>query len=336
MASPNLSEIITTTLRNRSGKAADNVSRNNALLARLREKGKRKPFDGGRTIVQEIEYNMNQTYQRYSGYEVLNIQPSDIFTAAEFPIRQAAVAVTISGLEEIQNSGKEQIINLLEGRIANAERTFANGLSYDIYGDGTQPGQITGLQALVSKTPTTGVVGGIDRSQWVFWRNQVRNSFGNGVTLGPQTVLSEFNNLALPLRRGADGTDLIVADQTVYGYYLQATQAIQRITDGGGAKEGFGFTGLKYFGSGKSIDLVLDGGFQGFSTDYIPVGGAPTGTAYFLNTDYLFYRPHARRDMVPLNPDRVSVNQDAMVKLVAWAGNMTMSNAFLQGVLTAS
>jgi hypothetical protein len=39
--------------------------------------------------------------------------------------------------------------------------------------------------------------------------------------------------------------------------------------------------------------------------------------------------------MVQLNPDRFSVNQDAMVKLIAVAGNMTMSNAFLQGVLHA-
>ena len=37
MPSPNLSEIVTTTLRNRSGKLADNVSRNNALLAKLRD-----------------------------------------------------------------------------------------------------------------------------------------------------------------------------------------------------------------------------------------------------------------------------------------------------------
>ena len=43
MASPNLSEIITTTLRNRSGKLADNVSDNNAILYRLRERGGSKP-----------------------------------------------------------------------------------------------------------------------------------------------------------------------------------------------------------------------------------------------------------------------------------------------------
>jgi hypothetical protein len=94
MASPNLSEIVTTTLRSRTGKLADNVTRNNALLARLRERGNVKPFSGGRTIVEEIEYAQNGTYKRYSGYEVLNIAPSDVFTAAEYPIRQSAVAVS--------------------------------------------------------------------------------------------------------------------------------------------------------------------------------------------------------------------------------------------------
>jgi hypothetical protein len=56
---------------------------------------------------------------------------------------------------------------------------------------------------------------------------------------------------------------------------------------------------------------------------------------YFLNTNYVHYRPHSDRNMVPLDPDRFSVNQDAMVKLIGWAGNMTLSNARLQGVLRA-
>lgn len=60
-------EIVATTLRNRTGKAADNVSKNNALLNRLRKKGNMKSVDGGRTIVQELEYSENGTYKRYSG-----------------------------------------------------------------------------------------------------------------------------------------------------------------------------------------------------------------------------------------------------------------------------
>lgn len=62
MASPNLSEIVTTTLRNRSGKLADNVTTNLALLYRLKEKGNAKPIGGGRTIVKELEHAENGTF----------------------------------------------------------------------------------------------------------------------------------------------------------------------------------------------------------------------------------------------------------------------------------
>ena len=96
--SSTMTEIVTTTLRNRTGKLEDNVTKNNALLARLRKKGKIRKVSGGRTIVQEMEYAENGTFKRYSGYEALNISPSDVFTAAEFNYAQAAVAISISGL----------------------------------------------------------------------------------------------------------------------------------------------------------------------------------------------------------------------------------------------
>jgi hypothetical protein len=342
MAFPNLSEIVTTTLRNRTGELADNMSRNNAALLRLTRRGNLKTFSGGRTIVQELNYADNQTFQWYSGYQTLNIAPSQVFTAAEFPIRQSAVAVSISGLEELQNSGEEAIIDLLESRIMNAEDTFMNGLSQGVYGDGTVTGSVGGLQLLVATSPTTGVVGGIDRSVWTFWRNQTWSASTNGSTvLSASSILSQMDALWVTLVRGRDYPDLIIADNVTYRYYLSALQAIQRIQTENAAPDmaEYGFQSLKYLNS----DVVLDGGFQGFSSDPLPpqtstgtaVGGAPSTTMYFLNTKYLHWRPHSRRNMVPLDPDRFSVNQDAMIRLVGWAGNMTLSNGFLQGVLTA-
>ena len=342
MSFPNLSEIVTTTLRSRTGELADNMSRNNALLARLDRRGKVKTFSGGRTIVQELNYANNQTFQWYSGYQVLNIAPSQTFTAAEYPIRQSACAVSISGLEELQNSGEEAIIDLLESRIENAEETFMNGMSNGIYGDGTVTGSVNGLQLLVSTAPTSGVIGGIDRSTWTFWQNIAYSGNTNGgAPTSTANIQNYMDSLWVQLVRGRDSPDLIVADNNYYKLYWQSLQAIQRIATENGEGEfgALGFQTLKY----NTADVVLDGGFQGFSTDPLPyetsagtsaVGGAPSNTMYMLNTKYLHWRPHARRNMVPLDPDRFSVNQDAMVKLIGWAGNFTMSNAFLQGVLS--
>jgi hypothetical protein len=342
MAFPNLSEIVTTTLRNRTGELADNMSRNNAALLRLSKRGNIKTFSGGRTIVQELNYANNQTFQWYSGYQSLNISPSQVFSAAEYPIRQAAVAVSISGLEELQNSGEEAIIDLLESRIMNAEDTFMNGLSQGVYGDGTVTNSVGGLQLLVSSSPTSGVVGGIDRASWSFWRNQAWSAGTNGSTvLGPASIVQQMDALWVQLIRGRDYPDLIIMDNVMYRYYLAALQAIQRIGPEATAPEmaEYGFQSLKYL----NADVVLDGGFQGLSTDPLPfqtssgtsaVGGTPSTTGYFLNTKYLKWRPHARRNIVPLDVVN-SINQDAMVKLIVWAGNMTLSNARLQAVLKA-
>ena len=325
MANPSstMTEIVTTTLRNRTGKLADNVTENNALLMRLKKKGKVKPVSGGRTIVQELEYAENGTYKRYSGYETLNISPSDVFTAAEFDYKQAAVAVSISGLEMLQNSGPEAILDLLESRIMNAERTLVNNIAADCYSDGTADGgkQIGGLQLLVDKTPTVSTVGGIDAGTTIgaFWQNI---AYDGGGTATSTNIQSYMNALALQLVRGTDKTDLIVMDSNYYAKYLASLQTIQRITSEEMA--GAGFTSLKYFGHGGAADVVLDGG----------VGGAcPASTAYFLNTNYIHFRPHADRNFTVLGDDRFATNQDAMVKLIGFAGNMTVSNRRLQGVM---
>ena len=229
--STTLTEIVTTTLRNRTGKLADNVSKNNALLFRLRKKGKVKTVSGGRTIVQEMEYAENGTYKRYSGYEVLNISPSDVFTGAEFNYAQAAVAVSISGLEEIQNDGEEAIIDLLESRIGNAERTLTNNIALDIYSDGTADGgrQINGLQALVANT-NTNTVGGINASTYSFWQNTAASASSTyGSAMSASLAQSYMNRIWVQQVRGADRPDLIVADNNTFRYYLESLQAIQRI-----------------------------------------------------------------------------------------------------------
>lgn len=316
-------EIVATTLRSRTGKAADNVTKNTALLNRLRRKGNVDPVDGGRTIMQELEYAENGTYKRYSGYEALNISPSDVFTYAEFNYAQAAVAVSMSGLEMIQNSGEAASIKLLAGRIKNAERTMQNNISGDIYSDGTADGgrQINGLQALVAAT-NTNTVGGINASTYTFWQNKVyRSVTDGGAAATTANILSYMNRLWVQLVRGNDKVDLIPADNNYYRLYMESLQSIQRIASSEMAEAGF--ESLKYM----TADVVLDGGFG---------GGCPTNTMYMLNTNYVFFRPAASRNFVPLGDDRYAVNQDAMVKLIGFAGNLTTSNRFLQGTLNGN
>lgn len=323
MVSPNstFTELVTTTYRKHLPQIKDNVSKNNALLARLLAKGGFRKEDGGLSIVAMLDYANNSTYQRYSGYDVLNVSASETLSAAEFQWRQIAVNVVANGQELRTNSGGTRIVNLAKARMKNAMRTFKNNFSADVYSDGTLPNQINGLQALVSDTGT-GTVGGIDSSTWTFWQNRVQSAAapiqgGGAIVPGPTTMESLMLPLWLALVRGDDKPDLIVADNNYYSLYEQSQTSIKRYTSD--TKAQGGFISLKY----KSADVIFDGG-----------SGILPNHMYFLNTDYLEGVVHPDADMSIMD-EMKPYNQDAVVIPILWMGNMTCSNRSLQGVLKA-
>jgi hypothetical protein len=318
MAFPNVTDIVATTIENRSKKLADNVTKNNALLSRLNQRGNIRTVSGGSLILEELSFAENANVGWYSGYDLLPVAAQDVLSAAQFDFKQAACPVVISGLDQLKNSGKEQMIDLLEGRIKVAESSMMNLLAQGVYSDGTAAGgkQVVGLNAAVPVNPATGTYGGIDRATWTFWRSKTTTA---GAALTKDTVQAAFNDMWASLVRGSDRPDLIVVDNFMWGIYLASLQAQQRFT---GTEVGqLGFPTIKYM----DADVVLDGGIGGY---------AVAKTAYFLNTKYLFWRPHADRNMVPLAPNRrYAINQDAEVQIIAWAGNLTSSGAQFQGRL---
>lgn len=319
-ANASYTDILATTIESRSGVVADNVTDNNALLTRLRQRGRQKPFSGGSSILQELSFQDNATAMYYSGAEVLNINPADVISAAQYPIKQAAVAVTMSGLEMLQNSSEEQIIDLMDARIDVGESSIENLISSGIYSDGTGSNgkQITGLQAMVVASPSTGIVGGINRATWSFWQNQVYDfSTSAGASASSSNIQTGFNTLYARTSRGSDVVDLILLDNVFWGFYMASLQNLQRFP---GSKDlaDLGFITAKFM----NADVVLDGGIG---------GNIPTNSGYFLNSKYIFFRPHSKRNFVPIGGERMSTNQDAIVQLIGWAGNMTASGLQFQG-----
>lgn len=316
MPNANYDYIFTTTLESRTKKLADNVSNNNALLSRLKEKGKNKTISGGSKILQELEYGQGDMIW-YSGYDNIDYAPKQLYTAAEYQLKLCAVPVSISGEDLLKNSGRERMIDLFAARIANAEKTMKNEMSKAIYSDGTGSGgkEIGGLKLLVADDPTAGTVGNINRAEGgnVFWRNQATEA-----ALTVDNIRSSMDAMYLKCTRGSDKPDLIVADDTLYSLYEQSLTPLQRFTNPKVAEAGF--ETLKF----KGADVIFDGG-QG--------GACPAKHMYFLNTDYIYLRSHKDRNMKVIGGDRLAINKDALYRIIGWAGNMTLSNAKLQGVL---
>ncbi len=323
MASPNatFTELASTTFRKHAKDVKDNVSKNNALCRRLMDKGQHRNEDGGLSINQALDYQANGTYQRYSGYDVLNISASEVITNAEFQWRQIAINVVASGEELRKNSGDSRIVNLVKSKMKNAIRTFKNNFSADLYSDGTLPNQINGLQALVSDTGL-GTVGGIDSSAFPFWRNIVQSAAaplqgGGAITPSATTIESLMLPLYLALTRADDQPDLIVASNDYYTFFEASQTSLKRYNDTQSGKAGF--VSLLY----KKAEVVFDGG-----------SGIPDAHMYFLNTDYLELVAHTDADLAVMD-EMKPYNQDAAVVPVLWMGNLVVSNRSLQGVMKA-
>lgn len=317
MPSPNstFTEIVTTTLREHPNEVADNVSGHNALYRTLKAKGKIKMIDGGYEIVRPLDYAENASFQRYSGYDTLNISASDVLSGAKYPWVQSAVNVTASGLELRQNSGKNQIIDLAKARLKNAIRTASNNMSLDLYSDGSLTNQMTGLAGSLG-TDGTGTVGGIVSGTFTFWKNKFREAAGTN-TISKSTIKGEMNALWLSLNRGTDKPDLVVSTHDFFSMYWESLQDLQRFASSDNANAGF--NSIKYM----TADMIYDS-----NTNFATTGER----MYFLNTDFIELVCHRDANWSVMDK-KMSVNQDAEVIPIIWQGQLCLSNRSLQGML---
>jgi len=317
-----LQEAFSLALEDRSKGYADLVSNSNAILYLMKKKGGFKKFSGP-TIRERLLYNESGTYTRYSGYQLLNPKPAELFNDAEFIPKMAAVTVTLSGEDILKNSGSNQIKDIMAEHISAAETELEDRFYEDLHSDGTADGgkQITGLKAIVPTVANAGVYGGISRADNEIWRTKSFNigsdPFGDGnTTVTADTIREIMSNVIIQTTRNKRSPDCFAMSAEHYVAYEKSVQEIQRITTEGGLGSQ-GFTSLKYHGGGRSVDVVLEGG----------IGTAmPANTTYCLDTKALKFRFHPDRNFGKFGGKQMPVNQDAIVQHIGFFGNLTLNN----------
>jgi len=313
-----LQEVFSLALEDRSKGYQDLVSNSNAILYMMKKKGQFKTFSGP-TIRERLLYAESGTYTRYSGYQYLNPAPAELMNDAEFTPKLAAVSVTLSGEDILQNSGSNQLVDIMEAHIDAAEQELQDRFVEDLHGDGTLSNQIGGLQLAIPTDPTSGTYGGISRADNAIWRTaayDAHSAFSGITQVTSSTIKTILDNVMIERSRGQKGPNMICMSQEHYIAYTAATVAIQRIQDENELGK-LGFTNLKYYGAGKSVDVVLEGG----------IGSAmPADTTYFIDTSGLKFRYHADRNFVKFGGKQTPVNQDAMVQHIGFYGNLVQSN----------
>ena len=321
VGNPNFGNLYSTSVDNYTDSLKDNYTANSKLLTFLKKAGNVKTEDGGVEILQNLEIAENGAYNRYDGAQAWDLESKKFATAASYARKKIAVTMVVTGSELMANNGKSRMIDLIEAKIKNGAKSLQNGMAADVYSDGSDPMQIGGLRYLVSDTPSSGVVGGIDPSDSdnAFWRN-----YKGTCTFASDNVVEKLNDAILGTTRNNDAPKAVFVDNNWYTNYYKALQAVQRFvsTDGKG-----GFMELSING----LPMFCD---QGISATPMQ-GKIPSNHAYVLNTDFIYLRPHVSRN--PAKKERVnSINQDLFSEAWLWAGNMTTSGRAFQGVVVGS
>lgn len=312
MVQPNSSigQLLTATIANYESSFPDNVTNNIPLLKWLQKQGNNKPHTGGTEFYEHIIFAEAAASGWYSGGEVHSTSQNDVMTTANFALKQHYALITMDGLEEMQNRGKEAMHSLLDGKLKAAEATGVNAVGASLFYSNTeQAGKaIGGFQHLIADDPTTGTVGGIDASTSTnsWWRNYVFDFSNNSLTASATTILTALNTSFLNTNRGNDIVDLVVLGTTYHGYFQGATQANQRFISA--EKAQVGFKGYEY----QDALVIHD-----------PNCSATRG--YGLNTKTMNYRVVKGRNFTK-GESRQAFNQDAYAVPIYWAGNLTMAS----------
>lgn len=177
---PSISEVVASTLELYEPNFADNIHKNHVLMNHLKEnKGVKEfaSFPRGYLRV-PLMHALNSTVMAYSGTDVLDTTYQDTLTAAEFSAKRYNASIVITQEDADNNEGPEQIIDLLEAKIEQAEMSLAERLNLHLYkgqeDTTSRPGedttkQIPGFNLIAG----TGSIGGIDGSTDTFWKAQV-------------------------------------------------------------------------------------------------------------------------------------------------------------------
>ena len=314
-------QILSMSLEQRSSSYQDLVSNNNALLAVLRRKGLWQTYSGPR-IRQTLQVG-KQIAQWYSGYDQLLNPAIDLFNDAYWDPKMVVVPVVLSMQEILNNEGENQLMDVYDSYIDAAERALEDAMDAGIYGDGSANGgkQITGLATAVPIVNTSGIYGGIDRTN-VIWQTKTYDAQSMATAIGTQasatTIRPMLNFIMTKQSRGKDYADLLIMSPEHYAAYDAATVAIQRQQNSTSLGQ-LGFSALEYIGGGKRAEIVLDGGIG---------SNMPANTTFGLNTDSLRLRYHPNRNFDNLfdGDGQMPIDKDGVAQFIGWMGELTMTN----------
>jgi hypothetical protein len=334
--------LVTTTLDKVRATLTDQISNENVLLAWLNMKS-RITMDGGTVIRRPLLFAFNDTAGTYSGYDLIDVTPQEGLGWVEYPWRQHAGSVTISGEEVKKNSGSAALINLLQAKMDQLKLSIADDFNAMLYGSGNGNGgkDFIGLMGIVSNgkqygssdsgaATSTGAdttdthLGGIDASVYTWWKSAFKTT---AVDLTSYDGIDDLNNLYNTIRVNRSKVDIELTTQANFEAY--EALAVPNVRFQNLKAADLGFETIAH----KTAEVVFDPDTPTSGVWHDGVNTVAGGGAWFmLNSDRLEFVQHSDSWLTPTEFVR-PYNQDAKTALILSMGNLITDSRRSHGLI---
>lgn len=332
-----------------ASKPVDQVAMQRPLLKALSEKKKEAP-GAKQYVVEQLRKTYASNFQWFNGSSVVTYNRRVTNEQANYAWRSCHDGLALdedrlaqNGIIVIDDASKAttasdaekiQLTNLLEEQSEVLRLGFQEQFSYQLHLDGTQSTDaITGLDGLVSLTPTSGTVGGIDRSATAnaYWRNNVATGLTTTTSTG--TILNSMEVMFRQCTRNGGRPDLLIAGSTfIDGYRNFVLNTFGRMDFGpSNTKKVEGGTEMLTF---QGIDMVWSPEFQELDARFAP-STLWEKRLYMLNSQFIKLRPLQGHDMVTRKPPR-AYDRYEYYFAITWRGALTVNRSNAHGVAALS
>lgn len=265
---------------------------------------------------------------------MLNVQPADGITTAFYDWRQAAVPISISGLERKKNRGQAKIIDLLESKTKQAElgiqQFFSQRLMYGAGGSTITTAYVSSINGsqfidplpllVAYDTSAALTVGNIAQVTNTWWKNQTSDFSAVSTYAG---FLKKLRTLRNNTSKGPGGpADLHLVTQGTSELYESALAASHRNPSYQVAD--IPFDNVAFYGKPVTWDEFMPDFYSGTVTQ-------TKGSWLMLNTKFWGIRVDKETNFSP-TPFVKPENQDAMTSHILWLGGVGCSNRRKQGI----
>jgi hypothetical protein len=280
----------------------------------------KKKMPNGRYFELNIGYDKADQNNKWFGRgDTFSEAEKQLWTRLQYPRRNFGDSIVRYWDDEQKNKGKAAIRSYSKDLIDNHKQTMRSTLASALWTTGG-PLAINTLPELITTTPTTGVVGGIDRANNGYLRN---NHTAFSGTLSDDLIAhmrTMWNTCSLKKGKGRASPDMIITTQALHEEYEEQCEALGQIQLGnnkGSQKGDLGFGNLSFKGAPVMWDPEC-----------------PAGQMYFINSDTIefVYDPDAWMEMTEWKHKHNGLDRYAQVITVC---NLLFNNFQKNGVISA-